>query len=53
VLRELLDELTQSLQIDNNIEREAANFLRRGPSLRKTTSRLTATETTFTIESEM
>ena len=51
-LNKLLDELKQSLQIDNNVEREAAEFLSRGPTLRKATSRLTATETTITIESE-
>jgi len=49
---ELLDELTQSLQIDNHIEREAVEFLSRGPTLHRATSRLTATETTITLESE-
>jgi len=52
-LNKLLDELTQSLQIDNDIDSKAAEFLSRGPTLRKATSRLTATETTITIESEM
>ena len=52
-LNELLDGLTQSLQIDNNIESKAAEFLSRGPILRRATSRLTATETTITIESEI
>jgi len=52
-LNELLDELTQSLQVDSNLEREAAEFLSRGPVLRKVESRLTATETTITIESEI
>jgi hypothetical protein len=52
-LNELVDGLTQSLEIDNNLEREAAEFLSRGPTLRNATSRLTATETTITIESEI
>jgi hypothetical protein len=52
-LNKLLDELTQSLQIDNSIESKAAEFLSRGPTLHKATTRLTATERTITIESEM
>jgi len=52
-LNKLLDELTQSLQIDNDIESKAAEFLSRGPTLHRATSRFTATETTITIESEM
>jgi hypothetical protein len=52
-LSELLDGLTQSLEIDNNLEREAADFLSRGPILHKATSRLTSTERTITIDSEM
>jgi len=52
-LSELLDGLTQSLQIDNSIDSKAAEFLRRGPTLHKATSRLTATEKTITIESAM
>jgi hypothetical protein len=48
----MLDELPQSLQIDNSLEREAQDFLSRGPTLRRATSRLTATETTITIDGE-
>jgi hypothetical protein len=48
----MLDELPQSLQIDNSLEREAQDFLSREPTLRRATSRLTATEMAITIESE-
>lgn len=52
VMSELLDELTQSLEIDNQTEKNAQEFLSRGPTTRRVESRLTATQTTITIEGE-
>lgn len=49
---ELVNSLTQSQQIDSEIELRAHEFLKRGPTLVKAKSRFSATETTATIKSE-
>ena len=51
-LNELVNSLTKSQQIDNEKERQAHEFLARGPTLRPAKSRFTATETTVRYETE-
>jgi hypothetical protein len=51
-LNELVDRLTDSLHIESQFEKEAHEFLKRGPVLVKAKSRFTATERTVTYETE-
>ena len=51
-LNELVDRLTGSLHIESQFEKEAHEFLKRGPVLVKAKSRFTATERTVTYETE-
>ena len=51
-LNELVDRLIDSLHIENQFEKEAHEFLKRGPVLVKAKSRLTATERIVTYETE-
>ena len=51
-LNELVDNLSQNLQIESQAAAEAHEFLKRGPTTRPQVSRLTATQSTIMIESE-
>jgi hypothetical protein len=51
-MNQLEGELTQSLDIESDIEKKAREFLMTGPVQRPGKSRFTATERTVTIESE-
>ena len=51
-LNELVDNLSQNLQIESQAAKEAHEFLKRGPTTRHQVSRLTATQSTIMIESE-
>ena len=51
-LNELVDRLTDTLHIDSQMSKDANEFLKRGPQLVHARSRLTATETTITYETE-
>lgn len=51
-LNEQLDKLTQTLQIGDEVSKEAHEFLQQGPKLVQGKSRFTATQTTVTIEAE-
>lgn len=52
-LSEIENKLTKSFRIDNEIERQAAEFLTRGPKLVQVNSRLSVSASTVTIESEI
>ena len=51
-LNELVDRLTDTLQVESQISKDAHEFLKRGPQLTPARSRLVATERTITIEAE-
>ena len=51
-LDSLLDDMVNKLQVGNEAENQAQEFLRQGPRLERQVSRLTATHTTITVESE-
>ena len=51
-LNELVDRLTDTLHIDSQLSKDAHEFLKRGPQLVHARSRLTATETMITYETE-
>jgi hypothetical protein len=51
-LSELADGLTKGMGIDNDIERQAHEFLKHGPQLVMAKSRFTATERTASYETE-
>ena len=51
-LSSLLDDLTRTLKIENEVEKEAKSFLAKGPRLSHQVSRFSATQTTVTIERE-
>lgn len=51
-LNELVDRLTDTLHIESQLSKDAHEFLKRGPQLVHAQSRLTATETTITYETE-
>jgi hypothetical protein len=51
-LNELENELAQNLQIENDIAKQAQEFLRKGPKLVHAESRYSATQMTITVESE-
>ena len=52
-LSELVAGLTQHLQIESETNKRAQDFLRQGPQISHQKSRLTARETTITIESDI
>ena len=52
-LSELVDNLSQNLQIESQAAAEANKFLKQGPVLRKMESRLTTSQTIVTIENEL
>jgi hypothetical protein len=51
-LIEMVDDLTQDLQIENDAAKQTQEFLKQGPMLVNAKSRFTATQTTVTIESD-
>ena len=51
-LNELVDNLSQNLQIESQAAAEAHEFLKRGPTTRHQVSRLTATQSTIMLESK-
>ena len=51
-LNELVDNLSQNLQIESQAAAEAHEFLKQGPVTSQKVSRLTATQTSVIIESE-
>jgi hypothetical protein len=51
-LNELVDDLTDTLHIDSQLRKDAHEFLKRGPQFVHAKSRLTATETTITYETD-
>jgi hypothetical protein len=51
-LNELADGLTKGMGIDNDIEKQAHEFLKHGSQLVQAKSRFTATQTRVTIESD-
>jgi hypothetical protein len=51
-LNELIDPLTDTLHIESQLSKDAHEFLKHGPQLVHAKSRLTATETTITYETE-
>ena len=52
-LNELVDNLSQNLQIESQAAAEAHEFLKRGPVIRKMESRLTTSQSIVTIETEV
>ena len=52
-LGELVDNLSQNLEIESQAAAEANKFLKQGPVLRKMESRLTTSQTIVTIENEL
>ena len=52
-LSELVDNLSQNLQIESQAAAEAHVFLKKGPITRKAKSRLTTSQTIVTIENEL
>lgn len=52
MLNELVDALTDTLHIDSQLSKDAHEFLKRGPHLIHATSKLTAIESTLTIETD-
>lgn len=48
----LLDDIVNKLQVDNESENQAQEFMREGPRLERQFSRLTVTHTRITVESE-
>ena len=52
-LSELVDNLSQNLQIESQAAAKAHEFLKQGPVLRKMESRLTTSQTIVTIENEL
>lgn len=51
-LNDLVDQLSNTLQIESQVDKEAHEFLKHGPQLVMAKSRFTAIERTLTIESE-
>jgi hypothetical protein len=51
-LSEMINDLTQGMQIESEAAKEAYEFLKQGPMLVKAKSRFTATQTTVTIEAD-
>jgi hypothetical protein len=51
-LNNMIQDMMQKQQIESEIEREAQEFLKLGPQLVSGKSRLSATQTTLTIEAE-
>jgi hypothetical protein len=51
-LNDLVDQLSNTLQIESQVDKEAHEFLKHGPQLVMAKSRFIATERTVTIESE-
>ncbi len=52
-LSELVDNLSQNLQIESQAAKDAHEFLKQGPVTRKATSRLTTSQTIVTIENKV
>ena len=52
-LSELVDNLSQNLQIESQAAAEAHEFLKKSPIMRKAKSRLTTSQTIVTVENEL